>query len=95
MMRFNHKLLRLLPKTYEAVTLPWGIYFRKSEDETANRIIIHELCHKRQIERDGAIKFYFLYLYHYLKNLIKFKNHWEAYVHIPYEIEAYNEESNA
>lgn len=93
MMKFNHWLLKILPHHYAAITLPWGVYFRHTEDETPNRVIIHELCHIQQIKRDGALKFYSVYIYEYLKNLIKFKNHYEAYINISYEKEAYNAES--
>lgn len=86
-----------LPKGYLAITLGHYICFRCSKEELHNRRdgmakIAHELVHFNQIQEAGLIKFYSKYLWDYIKNLIKYRNHKEAYMNIPYEVEAYAEE---
>lgn len=62
---------------YSKHTLPYEIYY-------------HETVHQEQMSRDGVVKFYFKYIFDFVKLLFtsKFDFTW-AYYHIPYEEEAY------
>lgn len=74
-------------KNYGAITLPWGIFYNPScpRDE---RIVRHEQKHVEQIKTIGVFKFYGFYLIEYVRNLLKFRNHKDAYENISFEIEA-------
>jgi hypothetical protein len=91
-MRLIHAplLFKIIP--YDAMTV-YPFVFHK--DVTPSPVTInHENIHLQQIAKVGVLKFYFLYLYHYLRNLIKYKNHDLAYLNIPYEVEAYDNQEN-
>lgn len=93
-MNFNFWFFKFWPLSrYEAITLPWGVYFKHSFEETEPSTINHEMVHLEQIEKLGMIKFYFLYLKEYFMNLIKYRNHTKAYENISFEIEAYAREA--
>lgn len=64
--------------------------FLKSKDQKQDEILInHEKIHLCQQIELLLLPFYFLYLFNYLINLIKYKNHYQAYYHISFEKEAY------
>lgn len=52
-------------------------------------LVNHEKIHFRQQLELLIIPFYILYVLNYLINLIKYKNHNQAYFHIVFEKEAY------
>lgn len=52
-------------------------------------LVNHEKIHFRQQLELLIIPFYILYVLNYLINLIKYKNHDQAYFHIVFEKEAY------
>ncbi|MES2417564.1 MAG: hypothetical protein V4541_05220 [Bacteroidota bacterium] len=52
-------------------------------------ILNHERIHLKQQLELLIIPFYMFYLFHYLINLIKYKSHDQAYLHIVFEKEAY------
>jgi hypothetical protein len=54
-----------------------------------NILIHHEKIHLRQQIELLLVFFYLLYLLHYALNLIKFRNHYLAYINIVFEKEAY------
>ena len=67
--------------------------FLKSKDQKLDEILInHEKIHLCQQIELLLLPFYFLYLFNYLINLIKYKNHYQAYYHISFEKEAYQYE---
>jgi hypothetical protein len=55
-------------------------------------LINHEKIHHRQQLELLLLGFYFLYLVNYLFNLLKYKNHYQAYYNISFEKEAYKHE---
>lgn len=57
-------------------------------------LINHEKIHLRQQLETAVLPFYVLYLGSYLVNLIKHKNHHQAYIHIFFEKEAYHQEKD-
>ena len=65
-------------------------YFPQSREDTSEATIIHDKTHIRQQKEDG-IKFYFRYFYELIKNLIIYRDYWEAHRNISYEIEAFEE----
>jgi hypothetical protein len=86
-----------LPKGYLAITLGKYICFSCSREELDKRWdkepkILHELVHFEQIQSDGILKFYTKYILFYLLGLVLYRNHMEAYMNIPYEVEAYRAE---
>ena len=90
--RYNSILFKLLPipKWVEAITIVNTIHFRYSVIDVDQNLVNHEMVHIKQIEKEGALKFYSKYLYYYLVNLVKYRDTKKAYLNIPYEIEAYS-----
>lgn len=81
--KYNHWILKFLPKKFHAITLFGNIYTRT----LSIKILLHEEKHVHQQEKYG-ISFYFIYLKDFFKNLIKYKNFMKAYHAIPFEVEA-------
>ena len=90
MIVYESKIFKLpVMKNYAGITLaPNLILFQASKENVSDRLIRHELCHAQQMRRYGIFKFYVLYIAYYFAGLIKYKNHWDAYRSIPFEIEA-------
>jgi len=61
------------------------------EDEL---IIRHERIHLMQQLELLVVFFYLLYVFHYLFNLVRYRNHRRAYMNIVFEKEAYVMETN-
>ncbi len=91
---FESKMFRYWPlKKYDAITLPWGIYFKASQANVQPSLLKHEMVHVAQIEKYSMPGFYCLYLFYYLKGLIKYKSHALAYRNNPLELEAYEKQN--
>jgi hypothetical protein len=89
-MNFNSWIFKFWPlKNFEAITFPWGVYFKAPENLVNKSTIRHEQIHLEQRERLGVFIFYFLYLKEYVLNIFKFRNFDMAYRKISFEIEAY------
>ncbi len=56
------------------------------------RLLRHEMVHQEQIDREGLMKFYLVYLVDYARGLIKYRNHDQAYRQIRFEAEAFARE---
>lgn len=52
-------------------------------------LINHEMIHLAQQVELLLVFFYIIYLVHYLMNLIRYRNHQQAYMNIVFEREAY------
>lgn len=62
----------------------------KNKDQKVDKILInHERIHLKQQIELLILPFYLLYLFNYLINLIRYKNHYLAYFNIVFEKEAY------
>lgn len=86
--RYNHWLPKLIK--VEAITLyPFVLFSRDKQSALLRRTIAHECVHVAQIRKVGVIKFYVTYLYEYLRNLAKCRDHNLAYFAISYEQEAF------
>lgn len=88
--KFNHWFPKLIRMGGIAL-IPFILYARTRE-EISESLLKHEYIHVEQVRKLGWFRFYFLYLWYYFKNLIKFRNHDEAYYQIPFEKEAYEKE---
>lgn len=56
------------------------------------KLVAHEMCHIKQVQRVGWLYFYISYLYYWAKGLAAGKTSYKAYWDIPYEVEARAEE---
>ena len=82
--------LRLLRKTrINGITIFPFIFLRESAFKENKILINHEKIHLRQQLELLIIPFYFLYVINYLFNRLKYKNHYQAYLNIAFEKEAY------
>lgn len=74
---------------YGAIVLGRHCFTCYTKETMPQHIVDHEMVHQRQMDEVGVLMFYLIYLKDYLKNLIKHRNHWDAYYSIPFEREAY------
>ncbi len=92
---YQSKLFSFWPlKYYAAIVLGRRMLTRYGENELPAEVLRHELVHQEQMTRHGVLRFYLLYVFHYVKNLLVYRSHWEAYYNIPFEREAYRAESS-
>lgn len=85
-LRYDH----WFPKFFNslAIVLYPYIFFSIDASEVSVRLWKHEQAHFDQQKKLGLIKFLFLYAFEYVKNLFKYRNHWDAYWNITFEVEA-------
>ena len=87
----NSNILKyLLPGTHAIALYPFIICIDSLDDITLN----HENIHLHQQCELCIVGFYSLYVYYYIKELLKGKYSTEAYLNIPFESEAYSNEEN-
>jgi len=79
------KMMSLVINVY-AITLWPFIFIRDDGDE---RVIRHESIHIKQYSELFVVGFLILYLYDWIKGLIKYRNKEAAYYNIRFEQEAY------
>ncbi len=75
-----------------AITLFPFIFIRKGQD--SERIVRHETIHYHQYLETAVIGFLVLYLFDWLKALLKYRDTNRAYLQIRFEQEAYAHEEN-
>lgn len=88
---YRSKLARLL--RVEAIVLYPFIFTVRPKDQVPAWLERHELKHVEQVRREGWLRFYFLYLFHYARELMATRDHFMAYYRNPFEVEARNAES--
>lgn len=66
--------------------------FKTQALKLSGTIINHEKIHFRQQQELLIVLFYLLYFLNYLFNLLKYRNHRQAYFNICFEKEAYTNE---
>ncbi len=83
----------LIPfRSFAAINL-FGVVFVRNEAKVDDTLINHELIHTKQMKELFYVGFYILYLFFWLRLLFSFGfNSARAYRHIPFEIEAYENE---
>lgn len=85
----------LLPPAADGMTVGRFILMRGDHIEhRSSTLLAHELVHVRQFAEMGLVPFLASYFGSYLKNLVRTRNHRQAYLDIPLEIEARKEASN-
>jgi hypothetical protein len=93
--KLNFYNIKILKKTYyDAIVFYPFVFFADTFENTSKPLLNHEYIHIMQIKKYGFFKYYYLYLKDYFKNLIKYKNHLDAYYNIKFEVEAYENEWN-
>lgn len=82
----------LLPPAADGMTIGRFVLLRGNQIERgATTLLAHELVHVRQFAEMGMPRFLTSYFGSYLKNLARTRNHRQAYLDIPLEIEARRE----
>tara|TARA_Y100000593_G_C4273414_1_gene318646 strand:- start:101 stop:442 length:342 start_codon:yes stop_codon:yes gene_type:complete len=84
--KFLTKLLSVVISVYAITLYPFIISSEELDQYTMN----HEMIHYEQQKELFVIGFYALYVYDFLKGMIKYKNKDLAYFLIRFEQEAYN-----
>ena len=84
----------LIPKGYRGLTIFPLVFLKYNFDKSDKTLINHEKIHIRQQLELLLVLFYVLYVLHFLINIIKYKNHEQAYRNIIFEKEAYAAESD-
>jgi hypothetical protein len=83
----NSMLMYFVPKRFCAITLFEHVFIRKNTNITS-RLLVHELKHALQQNHLGMTLFSLLYLFFFMKNLLRYKNLHKSYMMIPFEISA-------
>ncbi|MGH9178729.1 MAG: eCIS core domain-containing protein [Acidimicrobiales bacterium] len=81
----------VLPPGSDGMTLGRLVLVKRDgmADRTGRRrLLAHELVHVRQFAEKGRARFLARYLSDYVRNLARLHRHREAYLAIPYEVEA-------
>ena len=90
---YNSWIFKFWPmKYYAAIVLGRWMLTSYKRGELPRSVLRHELVHQAQMDRHGIFMFYVIYLKDYFVNLVKYRNHSEAYFNIPFEMEAYEKE---
>lgn len=70
-------------------TLGERVFIKPKLDEShRKRLVAHELVHVEQYRKHGIVGFLKQYFTDYAKNLVTCRKHRQAYLDIPFEIEA-------
>jgi len=83
----NSRIAKLLG--YSITLFPFILYDGVPSDVTRR----HEFIHVEQIKRVGLVRFYVSYLFYYLRGRVKGLGHYDAYMAIPWEVEAYRRQN--
>ena len=79
----------LLPPAADGMTIGRFVLLRDDHiDRRESSLLAHELVHVRQFAEMGMPRFFAEYFGSYAKNLLRTRNHRQAYLDIPLEIEA-------
>jgi hypothetical protein len=88
--KFLTKMLSIVISVYAITLFPFVILSEEVDEYTMN----HELIHFEQQKELFVVGFYALYVYDFIRGMIKYKNKDMAYYLIRFEQEAYNHESD-
>ncbi|MEJ8588039.1 hypothetical protein JSO57_10160 [Riemerella anatipestifer] len=84
----------LVPRGYTAMAVFPIVFLKKKEHQNNKYLLNHEKIHLRQQLELLILPFFVWYGLNYLWNLIKYKNHREAYRNIIFEREAYENQQD-
>ena len=79
--------VRWLASGAHGMTLGRHVLLVRGHEDSAP-LVAHELVHVRQYGESGFLRFLARYLSDYARNLVRLRNHREAYLAIPAEVEA-------
>src|SRR5829696_4634985 len=79
--------VRLLPPGAHGMTIGRHVLLLRGYEDRPT-LIAHELVHVRQYAERGRLRFLARYLWDYVGNLVRLRNHRKAYLAIPTEVEA-------
>ena len=83
----------ILPKLSANAMAIFPFIILRNKGQKQDQVLInHERIHLRQQLELLILPFYFLYFLNYVINLVKYKNHYQAYFNIIFEKEAYQKE---
>ena len=88
--KFLTKMFSIVISVYAITLFPFIILSEDVDEFTMN----HELIHFEQQKELFVVGFYALYVYDFIRGMIKYKNKDMAYYLIRFEQEAYNYESD-
>ena len=92
--RYHHWAFHLpMLRNHRGIVIGRNIWFKQGKEAVDESLLSHEMIHQEQMDRVGVISFYLIYLRDYFVNLLKIRNHRQAYLAIPFEREAYERES--
>ncbi|MGI9605879.1 MAG: eCIS core domain-containing protein [Acidimicrobiales bacterium] len=82
----------LLPRAADGMTLGRLVLLRHDhQSREPSTLLAHELVHVRQYAELGFVVFAVRYVWEYLRNLVRFRDHHKAYLAISFEEEARRE----
>ncbi len=79
--------VRILPPGSSGMTVGHQVLLRRGH-EGNRKLVAHELVHVAQYADRGRIRFLTRYLLDYGRNLVRLRNHRQAYLAIPAEVAA-------
>lgn len=89
-MKFSHWIFKLpLIHRFDAICVGRWVLFKAPQERVSPTLIVHELVHQRQMNQHGVLGFYLIYVWDFLRMLVKHRRWMQAYYSIPFEIEAY------
>ena len=87
-------LVKIITFNFAAAIALWPFILVRPGVKLDKRLINHEKTHLRQQEELLIIFFYLWYLFEYTVHLIKYRDHYSAYMNISFEKEAHDNERN-
>ncbi len=79
--------VRVLPPGSSGMTIGHQVLLRRGH-EGNRKLIAHELVHAAQFAERGRVRFLARYLAGYSRRLVRLRNHRQAYLAIPAEVDA-------
>ena len=79
--------VRLLPPGSSGMTLGHQVLLRRGHEDN-RKLVAHELVHVAQYADRGRLRFLTRYLADYTRNLTRLRNHRQAYLAVPAEVDA-------
>ena len=88
MAKIKHHTNSKLPHLFKARAITFNKHIFYTESNPPEWLIRHELKHAEQYAKHGIVVFLLTYIIDYLKGRLKGLSDYEAYLNIPFEIEA-------
>ena len=87
MVVFNHYNSKI-PHLFGARAITFGKHIFYTETNPPPWLVRHEMKHVEQYQKHGFMGFLFIYINDYLKGRLQGLSDYDAYLNIPFEIEA-------